>query len=292
MKWERAADFQNRSALGLLMDACPRTIVVQSFRDRDVPGWIERCLSTVRAWTVKSNFTYRFMGDGFLDLVPDWYRRIACEHITVVADLARLLLARQCLEEGFDRVVWIDADLAVFNPRGLCLDPSLSYGYCREVWVERDRSSRISAFLKVNNSACSFRNDHDARTHLDDYIAACTSIVAGLTHLRDHTEVGTKFLTSQHQQRSLPILRGFGLISPVVMQALLSSETEVLKLFMTWQGGPLHGANLCNFFRATTKVGPRITDEVYSAVLDKLMENEGCVLNGLQIADSSPMAAT
>jgi len=266
------------------MDACPETIVVQSFRDRDVPGWIKRCLSTVRAWAMQSGFTYRMIGDEFLDLVPEWYRRKAGQRITVVTDLARLLLARQCLEEGFDRVVWIDADVAILNPRGLCLDPHLQYGYCREVWVEKDGCGRLNVSFKVNNAACLFRNENVARTHLDDYIGACRSIVAGLTRVRDHTEVGTKFLTSRNRQRSLPILRGFGLISPVIMQALLTSDAEVLKLFMRWHDGPLHGANLCNFFRSETEVGPRIPDEVYTAVLDKLTESEGNLLNGLQIA--------
>jgi hypothetical protein len=168
----------------------------------------------------------------------------------------------------------------------------LSYGYCREVWVEKDRSGRLNASFKVNNAACLFRNENLARTHLDDYIAACTSIVAGLTRVRDHTEVGTKLLTSWDRQRPLPILRGFGIISPVIMQAILTSDTEALKLFMSWQDGPLHGANLCNFFRAATEFGPRIPDEVYAAVLDKLTESEGALLNGLQIPDNSSAAAT
>ncbi len=241
---------------------------------------------------MQSKFTYRIMGDEFFDLVPDWYRRIARQRITVVTDLARLLLARQCLEEGFDRVVWIDSDVVVFNPRYLYLDPDLSYGYCREVWVEKDRFGRLNVTLKVNNSACLFGNDSVARTHLEDYIGACTSIMAGLTRVRDHTEVGTKFLTSQDRQRSLPILRGLGLINPIIMKALLTSDTEVLKLFMTWQDGPLHGVNLCNYFRARREGGPGITDEVYSAVLDKLMEREGHLLNGLQIANRSTTAIT
>jgi len=261
------------------MDACPRTAVVQSFRDQDVPGWITRCLSTVRDWAAQSNFTYRIIGDEFLDLVPDWYRRKSRQRITVVADLARLLLARRCLGEGFDRVVWIDADVAIFNPRGLRLDPDLSYAYSREVWVEKDRSGQFDATLKINNSACLFCNDHVARTHLEEYIAACTSIMAGLTRIRDHTEVGTKWLTSQDRQRPLPILRGFGLINPVIMKAVLTSNLELLQRFMTWQDGPIHGANLCNFFRAQTESGQGITDEVYSAVLDRLMEREGYLLN-------------
>jgi len=60
---------------------------------------------------------------------------------------------------------------------------------------------------------------------------------------------------------------------------------EVLKLFMTWQDGTLHGENLCNFFRAPAGSGPGIPDEIFSAVRDKLMDREGYLFNRLQIAD-------
>jgi len=98
-------------------------------------------------------------------------------------------------------------------------------------------------------------------------------------------------LTSRNRQHPLPILRGFGLLSPTVMKALLASNTKLLKLFMTLQGGPLHAANLCNFFRSKRESGFRVTDDVYSAVLDRLMENEGYVLNGLRNAESASTSA-
>lgn len=269
------------------METHPSTIVVQSFRNRDVPVWIERCLSTIRHWATQSQFQYRIIGDEFFDLVPPWYRRKAGRYLTVVTDLARLLLARKCLGEGYARVVWVDADVVVFNPRGLSLDPGLSYGYCREVWVKKNRSQGLSAFLKINNAACLFRDDPAASRHLDDYIGACTSLVAGLARIRDHTEVGTKLLTSWDRERALPILKGFGLINPVIMQALLTSDTETLKLFMEWQHGPLYAANLCNFFRAGGGGDRGIKDEVYSAVLDKLLEGEGSLLNRWRTAETS-----
>jgi hypothetical protein len=70
------------------------------------------------------------------------------------------------------------------------------------------------------------------------------------------------------------------------MKALLTSNTKILKLFMTWQNGPLHAVNLCNYFRAEREGGSGVTDDVYSAVLDRIMENEGHILNGLRNTES------
>jgi hypothetical protein len=254
------------------MLARSRTIVVQSFRAHDVPEWISRCLTSVRTWAALSKFQYKMMGDEFLDLVPDWYRQKAGPYITVITDLARLVLLRQCLEQGFDRAIWVDADIVVFRPFLLKVDPDLSYGYSREIWIEKECSVGLIAAQKINNSACLFRNDGSSLAHLDEYIGACKSIVARSTKLWDHTEVGTKFLTSRDREQPLPILRGFGLFSPTILQALLDSDAEVLREFFKLQGDPLCAANLCNFLRAKRKDGPGIPDETYSIVLDKLME--------------------
>lgn len=255
------------------MSASSSTVVVQSFREHDVPPWVERCLATVRAWAGQCGFVYRMKGDEFLQLAPDWYRRKARKFITVATDLARLVLARQCLKEGFDRVVWIDADIVVFRPELLRVDLDAPYAYCREVWIESHGASHAEPHLKVNNAACAFRSDSLA--HLDEYIDSCISIVRELPRVHDHTEVGTRFLTALHRRRPLPILPGFGLLCPAVMKALLQRDDALLNRFVEWQGGPLYAVNLCNFLRARQKGGPGIGDEVYSAVIDILLEGQG-----------------
>jgi len=228
-----------------------QTIVVQSFREHDIPEWISRCLSTVQAWADRSHFVYDFAGDAFLQLAPAWYRAKADPHITVITDLARLLLARQYLQQGFDRVIWIDADVLIFAPSLLHIDPDLSCAFCREVWMHRNYGGLLHASFKINNSACMFRNDCYGVQYLEDYISACVSIVARLPCILDHTEVGTKFLTARNRHSPLPVMSGFGTLSPVMLYALLQSDAEVLKSFMDYQTGPLYAVNLCNFFRST-----------------------------------------
>ena len=90
-------------------------IVYQSYRDEDVPPWIETCLASVRAWSEANAWDYRMFHDEALDLVPDWFRRKAEGRLPVVSDLARLLLARDLLATGYRRVVWVDADVLLFD---------------------------------------------------------------------------------------------------------------------------------------------------------------------------------
>jgi len=118
------------------------------------------------------------------------------------------------------------------------------------------------------------------RRVLDDYISTCISTVEGPPQLQDHTEVGTKLLTRLNQKAPLPILEGFGLVSPLVIQALLARDHDLLNQFMYHQGAPLYAVNLCNFFRAQT-VGDLglIPDEAFLAVLDELLTSQGSILN-------------
>ena len=257
-----------------------KTVVIQSFRTHDVPQWIQDCIESVRAWAEQSGFSYKITGDEFLELPPAWYRRKSAQHITVVADLARLLLMRQCFLEGFDRTIWIDADVVVFNPDLLSIDPELSFGYSREVWVEQAQLEDVNISAKINNAACLFRNDRLASAHLDEYIKACTSIVAGLPSVEDHTEVGTRYLTTKDSQSPLPILKGFGLLSPAMIHALLLSDSGLLTRFMKAQGSPIYAANLCNFFRTARTGFAQIPDSIYGAVVEQLIQNQGRVLNG------------
>jgi hypothetical protein len=60
-----------------------------------------------------------------------------------LTNLARLVATRQRLDAGYERVIWMDADVFVFDPANLVFDfsaESLTTGYAfgREVWLFRD----------------------------------------------------------------------------------------------------------------------------------------------------------
>jgi hypothetical protein len=49
------------------------TIVIQSFRNHDIPAWIQRCLDSVRNWAALHGHDYSLAGDEFYLLCgPDY----------------------------------------------------------------------------------------------------------------------------------------------------------------------------------------------------------------------------
>ena len=50
-----------------------KTVVLQSFRTRDVPEWMRRCLASVEAWARHAGHDYKFVDDAIFDrtTMPD-----------------------------------------------------------------------------------------------------------------------------------------------------------------------------------------------------------------------------
>lgn len=263
------------------------TIVFQSYRTHNIPRWIKRCLESVQSWAQMSGFTYRLIDDSFLALAPDWYRAKTSEYITLTTDLARLVYARQCLLDGFDRAIWVDADVLVFCPSSLTLDPNLSCGYCREIWVDKEESGAVVPDPKVNNAVCLFTNE--AIAHLDSYIDYCYSTIQGLSEIRDGLEVGTRYLSAVHSAKAL--ILNVGLINPVIMQAILEEDEDLLARYVEWQGSCVYAANLCHSIRRFFGPMPGLYDCLCNAIVEKLVANQGGVLAHSLLSNSAPSPA-
>jgi hypothetical protein len=254
------------------------TVVIQSFRTHDVPSWIGQCLGTVASWADRSGFCYRFLGDEFLLLTPEWYREKAGKHITIVTDYARLELTRRLLKEGFDRCIWVDADVVILAPKLFSINLELDFGFSREVWFDIDYRGQTICYEEINNCVFVFRSTGIAQ--LERYIAECERTIRELEQPRDHLEVGPRLLTEWDRSERLPVIRNVGLLSPVLIRAILEDNVEHLRSFMHRHAEPLYALNLCNHFRTAGESKVKaIRDEVYSSVIGKLRENEGFVLN-------------
>jgi hypothetical protein len=59
----------------------------------------------------------------------------------------------------------------------------------------------------------------------------------------------------------------------------VNRDDDLLAQFMGWQGAPLHAVNLCNFFRVRHANRDGVPDDVFLAVLDKLVTSKGSILN-------------
>src|SRR5687768_12761993 len=133
-----------------------KTIVYQSFRATDVPSWVEACLASARAWAEARGFAYRFIDDRFFESCPAWYREKVRDNVLLMSDLARIVLARELHREGFDRTVWVDADILIFAPDAFDVhagDADQPYAFCDELWVSFEQGKFVGR-RKVNNAVC------------------------------------------------------------------------------------------------------------------------------------------
>src|SRR5688500_106983 len=92
-----------------------RTLVLQSCSNSQRDTWIQDCLRSVSAWAQAKGYTYRHIGDELFTVVPDWYLRKVGARLPIAADYARLVFLQKALEEGFEQVIWLDADVLVFD---------------------------------------------------------------------------------------------------------------------------------------------------------------------------------
>lgn len=252
------------------------TIIIQSFRDTAVPLWIHGCMNRVREWAHLHRFDYECRDDALFDLVPSWYREKAREQLCVLTDLARLEYARLHLASGYDRVVWVDADVLITDLDRFHIPQDMAFGFSAEVWAIK-YADHLVCDSRVNNAVCMF--SARGRAILDAYCGACLRIVKDLRSMDDHCAVGTRLLTVLHRRCPLPLLPHAGLLSPLVMDAIVTKDDQVIAEVMRRYGTEMYALNLCNYFRETEPQSHGISDGLYEEVIAKLLQGGGSILN-------------
>lgn len=257
-----------------------RTIVYQSYRGDDTPKWLEKCMQTVKNWAELKGFDYQ-REDNFFDYVPDWYKDKAQGKINVIADLARLEIAKKFLDQGYDQTIWMDADVVVFDPDNLTIDTTESYLLCREVWLDTEDDKNfgeetLSCIKKVTNSLLFFARNN---SFLDFYIYACKSIMKNQTGRLSRLAFSTKFLTKLYEIMEIPLFPNMGLFSPILMHGIVEEKTAITQLYAESLESPVYAANLCLSFRNQSNKGIMVTDQLFEEVIDKLIRTKGEAIN-------------
>lgn len=246
------------------------TLVYQSYRQHDVPAWIQHSLRSVQAWTRKKGYSYRFIDDELFEYAPDWYRQKVKDNVQLVSDLSRLILAKRFLSEGYERVIWIDADLLVFDPENFSVETEEGVHFCREIWTDADLEGNVIHQRKTNNSVCVF---HQGNVFLDFYIEACLKLVAERTNI-PHVLVGTTFLTALKKIYPFSEITNVGIISPALVHDLLTENTQFLKKYLEWHAAPIFAANLCGSMQNQVFQGVEINNSGMLAVVEKLLQQQ------------------
>lgn len=203
------------------------TLVLQSHRPGPVPPWIAACLASVRGWAEDRGHAYRLLDDALFDGIPGWFMDKCRAHgrTATAADLGRLLRAREALAEpGVERVVWLDADVLVYAPERLDLEPVAQahpHAFALEVWVQPGRNGgRPVARRNVHNACCLFT----PRTPVLDFLAhACERLVERLEPEKGFPPqlCGPRLLNALHPLVRFPLIETVGMVSPLLASDLL-----------------------------------------------------------------------
>ena len=246
------------------------TLVYQSFRNHNVPVWIQRCLESAQAWTKKEGYSYRFIDDELFEYAPDWYRQKVSDNVQLVSDISRLMLARRFFAEGYDRVIWIDADVLIFDPANFSVKTEEGVHFCREIWADADLDGNVIHQKKFNNSVCVF---HQGNVFLNFYIDACLKLVAGRSNI-PHVLIGTTFLTALKEIYPFPEITNVAITSPALVHDLLTDNSRFIEKYVEWHAAPVYAANLCGSMQHQVFQDVEISDSAMSVVVQKLLERQ------------------
>jgi len=233
----------------------------------------------VHGWADLKGFDYRFMGDSFFDLVPTWYKERVKGNPLLLSDLARLVLVRQLLQEGYDRAIWVDADVVVFDPESLEVRIDREYAFAREVWVRRIPllGFAITRYgVKVHNAFAVFVRGNSI---LDFLIHSCETVVATKTEPLLGGDAGVFLLSKLYAIAKYPLILDVGMLSPALSHDILKGGGAVTRGFMERNGSPIHAANLCNSYDGISAMGVRMDDARFNTLIDLLLETKGRVVN-------------
>jgi hypothetical protein len=249
------------------------TIVIQSFRSRNIPDWIKRCLTSVQDWARLHGHDYSLRGDEFFQLCgPEYLARNKSP--IAITDLARLVATRQQLDSGYQRVIWLDADVFVFDPGNLVLnfsDKHLTSGYAfgREVWLHREKAKIYRTQPFAHNAAMIFTSreiDLDLLISLTRHIGSRRDIV-------DDLQVGVRLLRGLQYSLMFPTFSHVALFSPLLLHAIANEDEQILRAYSDIYRYQSFAANLTLSFQNETP------ESVIIRAMDHLEESTGAAIN-------------
>lgn len=218
-----------------------KTLILQSHRDPLPYSWIQDCLDSVRRWSQDRGYEYRFIGDELFEgLTGEQLCKTKAQPV-IASDLGRLHRLREALGEGYDCVVWMDADFLIFNPSNFHL-LDVPYALGREVWVQLDRDGALKVYKKVHNAFLMFRRDN---SFLSYYIETAERLLRLNSGSMPPQFIGPKLLTALHNIAQMPVMESAGMLSPMIINELIQNGDEGLSLFKQYSPEPIAAANLC-----------------------------------------------
>lgn len=215
-----------------------RVLVLQSDKPPPRAAWRRRCLASVQSWAAGQGYAYRFLGDELFDPIPADVR-LACRGVVLpLTDIGRLLWLQKLLDEGWDRVIWLDADILIFDP-ALRIEAE---AVGREIWISKGLSEGFRAADSVNNCVLSMSAGSPLLPRL---VSATLAEVAGFDAPPYPRALGPDLFRRLHAAAPLPTTADIAMASPLMIRALATGDPGPLAAHRAIWDGPVRAANLC-----------------------------------------------
>ena len=242
------------------------SLVIQSHRDPLPFPWLQRCLQSVQDWAQQQGFDYVYLNDELFDEVPRSILDKVGKQSVIATDLARLFMLQNYLSEGYQTVVWCDADFLIFNPQRFVLQ-NTAYALGREVWVQHDQHGRLKAYSKVHNAFLMFRRGNP---FLNFYADTAERLLRLNQGSMPPQFIGPKLLSALHNIAYCPVQEDAGMLSPMVLRDIAGGGGAALELFVQKSPVAITAANLSSSEAARES----ILVPVFDKVIDRLLETK------------------
>jgi len=183
------------------------------------------------------------MGDEIFDLVAPDLRTKLRDRMPILADLARLELVQQHLDQEGGQALWIDADSLVLNPGwSPALDGAASFG--QEFWVQDNPSSTgWRHYQSPHNAFMSFSAGSPILPFLR-YAATNLLERVDIENLAPQF-IGPKLLKALHNLCPFTLHEQAGALSPALATELAAEPGAAVKYYRDNGGPALSVVNLC-----------------------------------------------
>lgn len=228
-------------------------------------------MESVDAWANAENWDYLRLDDAFLRLPEQWILEKCGTNIYAVTDVARLIWLNQTLNQGYERVIWADADMLVISPAQLTqqLQRHQGHGFAKEVFLPIERAQAHVPRIGINNSMMFFERGDIT---LEAYLNECKSFLLSFNERTlPRTSLGPTLLSRFQREATLNTIEGIGLLTPAIMLPLGQGDDSQLEAYEKTVGSPIVAANLCHFARNQTPPSKRtLFDQGYEAAIHRL----------------------
>lgn len=209
---------------------------------------------------------YRLLGDELFRGVPLAISLKARSRLPL-ADLGRLLWTKRFLQD-WDRVIWLDSDVLVFDPNSFAIATDNEDLVCREILIQRrEGSTEVDASFGHNPTALMFGRESPL---LDEWLHAIENHAAHSPGFGD-ADFGREMLAGIARKRPLTAIESIGHFNAAILREIHGLPGEALRKLVEKAGGPFAAGNLCGHYRLPPKT--------YDRIIDKLIDSRGAIVN-------------